>query len=65
MRFIDWRFSLEEIDPETVNNFVRLTVDKNQFPGVSLKELIPIICRKLRLNERQIKVIMYVTHTFL
>jgi len=53
-------FSLEKIDTETVNNCVRLAVDKNQLPGVSLKEPILIISRKLGLNKRQIKTIMYV-----
>jgi ATP-dependent DNA helicase RecG len=42
-------FSLEEIDAETVNQFIRLAVDKKRLTDISLSEPINLILQKLGL----------------
>ena len=44
-------FPLEEIDTETINYFVRLAVDKNRLPEVSLSEPVKVILKKLGLIQ--------------
>jgi len=42
-------FSLEEIDTETINLFIRLAVDKNRLTDISLNEPSQVILEKLEL----------------
>jgi ATP-dependent DNA helicase RecG len=47
--FIAGNFPLEEIDAETVNQFIRLAVDKKRLTDISLNEPINLILQKLGL----------------
>ena len=44
-------FSLEEIDTETIKQFVRLAVDKNRLPKASLNEPVEVVLKKLVLIQ--------------
>jgi len=44
-------FSLEEINPETVQHFLRLAVERNRLTDISLNEPLKVILKKLNLIE--------------